>query len=192
MKKLVTAVAALVALVATPALAQEQEQARKFQITPYAGAFIPTGDQRDVLDDAFLTGLTLSYDVHPYVSIVGSFGWAGSQGKQTLTLDQDLDVFQYDLGVQGQYPVALANGVTLKPFLGVGAGARTYNFRDLDVDAETDFAGYVSAGANVEYRQLALGLTARDYITAFDGLAGEADSTTRNDLGLFASVAYRF
>jgi Outer membrane protein beta-barrel domain len=192
MKKLVTAVAALVALVATPALAQEQEQARKFQITPYAGAFIPTGDQRDVLDDAFLTGLTLSYDVHPYVSIVGSFGWAGSQGKQTLTLDQDLDVFQYDLGVQGQYPFAIGKALTLKPFLGAGLGARTYDFRDLDYDTETDFVGYLSAGADMEYRQFVVGLTVRDYIGEYDGIGTDENSSTRNDIALFASVGARF
>jgi outer membrane protein with beta-barrel domain len=171
------------------AAARADEPARQLSVAPYLGAFIGTGDQRDLLDDAVLTGFTVSYEAHPYVAIVGAFGWSPTQVKG---LGEDLDLFQYDLGVQGQYPVALANGVTLKPFLGVGAGARTYNFRDLDVDAETDFAGYVSAGANVEYRQVALGLTARDYLTAYDGLTGQDESSTRNDLGLFASIAYRF
>jgi hypothetical protein len=94
--------------------------------------------------------------------------------------------------VQGQYPVALASGWTLKPFVGVGVGARTYDFRDLDVGTETDFAGYVAAGAGVEYRAVELRLTARDYLSAFDGIGAEVDSTARNDLGLFASVGARF
>jgi hypothetical protein len=191
MKKLVTAVGALVALAATPALAQEQEPVGKFQIAPYAGAFLPTGDQRDVLDDAFLAGLTLSYDVHPYVAVVGSFGWAGSQ-QRALTLDEDLDVFQYDLGVQGQYPLAMGKDLTLKPFVGAGLGGRTYEFRDLDVDSETDFVGYLSVGANLEYRQFAVGLTMRDYISDYDGIGREEDSEMRNDIALFASVGARF
>jgi hypothetical protein len=191
MKKLVTAVGALVALAATPVLAQEQEPARKFQISPYAGAFLPTGDQRDVLDDAFLAGLTLSYDVHPYVAVVGSFGWAGSQ-QQALTLDEDLDVFQYDLGVQGQYPLAMGKDLTLKPFVGAGVGARTYEFRDLAVDSETDFVGYLSVGANLEYRQFAVGLTMRDYVSDYDGVGREEDSEMRNDIALFASIGVRF
>lgn len=187
MKKLFVITAAVVAFASTSARADEAQ--RKLSVAPYVGAFLGTGDQRDLLDDAVLTGLTVSYEAHPYVAVVGAFGWSPTQVKG---LAEDLDLFQYDLGVQGQYPVALANGFTLKPFVGVGAGARTYSFRDLDVDAETDFAGYLSAGANVEYRQLALGLTARDYLTAYDGLAGEDESSTRNDLGLFASIAYRF
>lgn len=192
MKKLITAVAALVSLAAAPALAQEQEQARKLRLSPYAGAFIATGEQRDVLDDALLTGLTLSYDLTPYLAVVGSFGWAGSQGQQALTLDEDLDVFQYDVGVQGQYPLLLGHGLTLKPFVGAGLGARTYDFRDLDVDAETDLAGYLSLGANLEYRRLVLGVTMRDYVSAYDGIATDEDSTARNDISLFTSIGARF
>lgn len=192
MKKLITAVAALVALAATPVLAQEQEPVRKFQVSPYVGAFIPTGDQRDVLDDALLTGLTLSYEANPYLSVVGSFGWAASQGMQAFSLDEDLDVFQYDLGVQGQYPVVLGSSLTLKPFVGAGVGARTYDFRDLDLDAETDLVGYLSAGANLDYRSFTVGLAVRDYISDYDGIGVDEDSSTRNDISLFTTVGVRF
>jgi hypothetical protein len=192
MNKLITAVAALVAFAATPVLAQEQEPARKFQVSPYVGAFLPTGDHRDVLDDAFLSGLTLSLDVHRYVSVVGPFGWAASQGMEGFSRDQDLDVFQYDLGVQGQYPIALAHGLTLKPFVGAGVGARTYEFRDLDLDSETDFVGYFSAGANVDYRAFTVGVTMRDYLSNYDGIGAEEGSSTRNDISLFTTVGVRF
>jgi hypothetical protein len=192
MKKLVPAVAALVALAATPALAQQQEPVRKFQISPYVGAFLPTGDQRDVLDDALLTGLNLSYDVNPYVAVVGSVGWAASQGKQAFSIDEDLDVFQYDLGAQGQYPFALGSSLTLKPFVGAGLGGRTYDFRDLELDAETDLVGYVSAGANLDYRSFTAGLAVRDYISDYDGVGIEEDSSTRNDISLFATAGVRF
>ncbi|WP_242342140.1 outer membrane beta-barrel protein [Anaeromyxobacter terrae] len=187
MKKLFVITAVVIGLASTSARAEEPS--RRLSVAPFVGAFVGTGDQRDLLDDSVLTGLTATYELHRYVAVVGAFGWSPTQVKG---LGEDLDLFQYDLGLQGQYPVALADGWTLKPFLGVGAGARTYNFRDLDVDAETDFAGYVSAGANVERGMLAVGLTARDYVTAYDGLAGEADSTARNDLGLFGSVSVRF
>jgi hypothetical protein len=205
MKKLTIALAALAALATTPALAEgqpsaalattpaldEQQPSRDFQISPYVGAFIATGGQRDVLDDAVITGLTLSYDVHRYVAVVGSFGWAPSKSV-ALGVEDDLDLFQYDVGVQGQYAFSLGRKLTLKPFLGGGVGARTYSFRDLDVDSETDFAGYFSGGANLEYGKLALGVTVRDYITAFDGIGTEQDSSTRNDLNVFASFGLRF
>jgi hypothetical protein len=191
MKKLIAALAAVAALATSPTLAQEQERTRKLELAPLVGAYVATGDQRDLLDDALLVGVTASYDVLPYVAVVGSFGWAATQAKG-LTRDQDLDLFQYDLGVQGQYDLALGNGLTLQPFVGAGVGARTYSFRDLDVDAETDFAGYVALGGALHYRAAEVSLTARDYLTPFDGIGPEADSSTRNDLGLFASIGARF
>jgi opacity protein-like surface antigen len=193
MKKLITTIAVLAALATSPALAEEQQPARKFEVSPYVGAFIATGDQRDVLDDAFLAGLTLSYDVHRYVAVIGSFGWAASQGQQGPAANEDLDLFTYDLGVQGHYPLALSKSLTLKPFVGAGLGARSYSFRDLDdVDSETDFVGYFSAGANLEYRKFVVGLTLRDYISDFDGIDADDDSATRNDLAAFTSVGLRF
>ncbi|HYG67201.1 MAG TPA: outer membrane beta-barrel protein [Anaeromyxobacteraceae bacterium] len=189
MKKLSVIVAACVAFAAPVARAQDAAP-RQLHVAPLVGAYVPTGDQRDDLEDALLVGLQLSYDVHPYVAVVGTFGWAPTEVKG---LAEDLDLFQYDLGVQGQYPVALSNGVTLKPFVGAGLGARTYSFRDLDdVDAETDLAGYFSAGGAVLYRGVEVALTARDYLTDFDGVGAEGDSSTRNDLSLFASVGYAF
>jgi outer membrane protein with beta-barrel domain len=186
MKKLSVVVAAVAALAATTARAEEP--VRRWSIAPLVGAYIATGDQRDVLDDSLLTGLTLSYEIHPNLAVVGAFSWAPTQDLR----ENDLDLFQYDLGLQGQYPVALTRSLTLKPFVGVGLGARTYEYRDLAVDAETDFAGYVSAGAGLEYEALELRLTARDYLSAFDGIGVEGDSSARNDLSLFASVGLRF
>lgn len=189
MKKLSVVIAAFVALTATQARAQEPE--RKFAIAPFVGAYVPTGDIRDVLDDSLLVGVTASYDVHRYVAVLGSFSWAPSQAKG-IVAGEDVDLFQYDLGVQGQYPIALNADWTFKPFVGVGAGARTYSFRDLDVDAETDFAGYVAAGGALQYEALELSVSVRDQLSAFDGLAGQDDSTTSNDLSMFASIGMRF
>jgi hypothetical protein len=190
MKKLIAAIAVLAALPTGHALAADPAERTPFQVAPYAGAFVATGDQRDVLDDAVLTGLTLSYDVTPYVAVVGSFGWSPTEVKDMA--NGDVDLYQYDVGVQGQYAFDVGHGFTLTPFVGLGVGARTYNFRDLSVDAETDFAGYVSTGATVQYRMLAVSLTARDYVSHYDGLGLTSESTTRNDLGLFGSVGVRF
>lgn len=187
MKKKLFLAAALLAASTSVAHAAED---LGVQVAPFAGAWIPTGDQRDVLEDAPLTGVTATYALHRNLAIVGSFGWAASEVGGLP--NGDLDLYQYDLGVQGQIPFALGSGWTLQPFVGVGVGARTYHFRDLDVDAETDLAGYVALGGSLEYGHVALGLTARDYVSAFDGLDGAGDSTTRNDLGLFASVGLRF
>lgn len=189
MKKLPVLIAALIAFGASSARAVEP--VRKLDVAPFVGAYVPTGSQRDTLKDAVLVGVTASYDVLPNLAVLGTFGWAPTSAKG-LAQDDDVDLFQYDLGVQYQVPFALRAGWTVAPFAGVGAGARTYNFRHGDADAETDFAGYVSAGAAAQYRMLEARLTARDYLSAYDGLQGERDTSARNDLGLFASVGFRF
>lgn len=189
MKKLTFVVAAVAALAASTARAEEP---RRFSIAPLVGAYVPTGDQRDLLEDSVLAGLTVSYDVHPNVAVVGGFTWAPTRTKGVLGR-QDLDLLQYDLGVQGQAPILLAPGWTLKPFVGVGVGGRTYEFRNVSSGGQTDFAGYVSAGAGLEYQAVELRLTARDYLSAFDGLGNlEVSSTARNDLSMFGSVGLRF
>jgi opacity protein-like surface antigen len=188
MKRVLVITAAALGLASA---ARAEESAARFEVTPFVGAYVPTGDQRDLLKDAFALGLTASYDVHRYVAVVGSFSWAATQVKG-LGRDDDLDLFQYDLGVEGRYPVALGGAWTVQPFLGVGAGARTYSLRDLDVSAETDFAGYVSAGVSVQRGPLAVRVGARDQITPFDGLDGAGKEETRNDLGVFAGAGLRF
>ena|SRR5215207_8471943 len=59
--------AAIVAatLAASAGLAGGQAPGARFEIRPFVGAFIPTGNQRDVLEDAVLTGAGLSWRVIP-------------------------------------------------------------------------------------------------------------------------------
>lgn len=171
--------------------ARAEEDARRFHVAPFVGAYVPTGDQRDLLEDAVSAGLTASYEVHPYVAVLASFAWAPTKVK-ALALHDDLDLFQYDLGLEGHYPFPVAVGWSLQPFLGLGAGARTYRFRNLDVSSQTDFAGYVSAGLGLERGPFALRLSVRDYVSAFDGLTGGESSTARNDLSMVIGAGMRF
>jgi hypothetical protein len=189
MTRVLVITAAVLAL-ASPG-ARADEAPGRFDVAPFVGAYIPTGDQRDLLDDAVSVGLTASYDVHRYLAVVGGFSWTPTQAKG-LAVNDDLDLFQYDVGLEGHYPFAFGGGVTVQPFLAVGGGARTYSLRDLDVDAETDFGGYVAAGLTAQRGQFTLRLGARDNLTAFDGLSGDDEGTTRNDLGVFAGIGMRF
>jgi opacity protein-like surface antigen len=189
MKRLLTIAAASLALASTAARAEEAQ--RRLDVEPFMGAYLPTGDQRDVLEDAFLAGVTASYDVHRYLAVVGTFSWSPTQVKG-LAAKEDLDLLQYDLGVEGHYPFALGGGLTLQPFVAVGGGARTYSFRDLDVDAETDLAGYVAAGVSAQRGAFTVRVGARDALTDFDGLSGDGADSTRNDLAVFAGVGMRF
>lgn len=171
---------------------------RRIEVRPFVGAYVPTGDQRDELKDAFALGTTLAFRATPALSIVGSFGWSPAEAKTAAAAAADdadeLDLFQYDAGLELGRDFALgASAWNWRPFVGLGAGARTYSYRDLDVDAETDFAGYGAAGVQFDAGRFGLRLEARDYLSSFDGLDGQlSDSSTRNDLFLTGALSVRF
>jgi hypothetical protein len=192
MKKIMVALAALATIPGGRALAEPTSQETSVHVAPYVGAFVPTGKLRDVLDDSVLTGVSVSVDATEFISFVGSFAWAPTEVKDLS--NATLDLFQYDVGIQGQYPLRLSGEWFARPFLGAGVGARTYHYRDLDIGKETDFVGYFSAGGTFAYRKLEMSLTARDYISHYEGLGLRADdlNQTRNDLALFASIGASF
>ena len=203
-RTLAAAVTALLALAPAGADAQQaQSLGGAVALRPVVGAFIPTGKNRDVLDDAVLMGAQLSYRVSSNFSVVGSVAWAPSTDRtpwgptSAPNVDEDLDVFQYDLGVEGRLPNAVGGASwALSPFAAVGAGGRTYHYRDIDAqDAETNVVGYVGLGTDIAPRIGSWGIRveARDYISAFKGLRGElSERKARNDVVLTAGLTYRF
>jgi hypothetical protein len=189
------ALIALGALTALSVLAPRAEAQKPFAIRPNVGVFVTTGDQKDLLDNAVLVGLQASYDITPSFALVGSFGWAPS--KDLTLADEKVDLFQYDLGIEGRLPnLTPSAGISTRPYATLGAGGRTYDYRDLgDANAQTNFLGYGAVG--VELAQvtgsLGLRLEARDNVTAFKGLRGElAERKARNDLQFSAGLTVAF
>ena len=169
-------------------LAQETPTPRGV-IRPFVGAYIPTGDQRDFLKDAVLIGAQAAWNANANLSVTGSFGWAPSKDKITAG-DQTIDAFQYDLGVEVRPSFASLAGTT--PFIGAGAGGRTYSYRDYNVDSKTNFDGYGALGVDVPAGPVDLRIEGRDYVSRFQPLTGGGDTKTRNDLALFAGLGWRF
>jgi hypothetical protein len=162
------------------------------EIRPYAGAYIPTGDQRDLLEDAVLVGGQASYRILPQLAVTGTFGWAPSKDRVTAG-DQTLDLFQYDLGAEARAQSWLASDSwDFTPFIGLGVGGRTYDYRDLDVDSKTNVAGYAALGGEIGFGRTGVRLEARDYVSQFKPLSGDGDTKTRNDVTLAAGLTVRF
>ena len=131
----------LLGLSALGGVAQAQMGMPRIEARPFVGAYIPTGDQRDLLKDAVLVGGQLTWHAMPALAVTGTFGWSPSTDRTTG--DQPLDLYQYDIGAELRAASLWNNGVwRFTPFVGLGAGGRTYNYRDLDVDATTNFDGY--------------------------------------------------
>lgn len=162
-----------------------------FEIRPFAGVFVPTGSQRDLLNDAAFAGAQLGLEIHPNVTLVGSFAWAPSEDV-TRSAANDVDIYQYDVGAELSATRRLGGMWSLRPFVGLGAGGRTYSYRDLELDTQTNFVGYGALGAELQAGRIALRLEGRDYVSAFEGLDGLEASSTRNDLSFAAGIAYHF
>lgn len=196
--RLAAALVLAASLHAAPALAQDRAsvQGRGFQLRPIAGGFLPTGDQRHLLDDAALFGAQLGWRFHPNLAVTGSAGWAPSSDRTAAFAEEKVDVWQYDLGLEASRPVATFGSWLLSPYVGVGAGGRTYNYRDLDAaDAQTNLLGYGALGFDFAPVNGPIGIRveARDNVTAFKGLRGEySDRQARNDVQIGGGITIRF
>ena len=154
------------------------------------GSMVPTGAQRSAIKRGNLTAAQLSYVVRPSLAVTATVGWARSRDLAAAS-DPKLDVFTYDLGAEARAPRwGASNAVTFMPFAGAGAGARSYNYRSLDVAARHNLAAYASAGGELGVRRVRLRLEARDYATGFRPLAGGGSADTRNDVVLMAGLRY--
>lgn len=189
MKRSSSLFALIALLIGGAAQSQENISAARGAIRPFVGANIPTGDQRDFLKDAVLVGAQGSWIATPNVSLTGSFSWAPSRDRISAG-DQTLDIYQYDLGLEGRS--AATSFGRLVPFIGAGLGGRTYNYRDLDVESKTNFAGYGALGVDVPLGGVSLRVEGRDYISRFEPLSGAGETKTRNDVALFAALGVSF
>jgi hypothetical protein len=162
------------------------------EIRPFAGAFIPTGPERTFLKDAVLAGAQISARVIPQLAVTGTFGWTPNSDQLTPGAPT-LDVYQYDLGVEARGAGWVgADGWDFTPFVGLGGGGRTYNYRNLSFNSTTDVDGYGSAGAELGYGRIGVRVEGRDYISQFKPLRGlGGTSTNRNDVALSAGLRIR-
>lgn len=165
--------------------------AQKFELRPLVGAYLPTGDQRDLLKDAVLVGGQVSYRFIPQLAVTGTFTWSPSKDKLTANTPK-LNLYQYDVGVEARGAGWVKHASwEFTPFIGLGVGGRTYDYSDLDVDSRTDFDGYGALGGDFGFGRVGVRIEARDYLSQFKPLTGSGDTKTRNDIALAAGLTVR-
>lgn len=165
-----------------------QKPAWEFLVS--SGTVVPTGARGDVIQRGRLTAAQLSYVVRPTLAVTAVLGWARSRD---IVSDGDpkLDIFTYDFGAEARAPAWISGGrVTFSPFAGVGAGARSYDYRSLDARATHNVATYGSVGGEVGIGRIRIRLEARDYVTGFRPLDGEGSADLANDVVLMAGLRY--
>jgi hypothetical protein len=194
---LLTAVALGGTLVSTSRLSAQDaaapaapDRVSRWELVVPAGAVVPTGAQRDAIKRGNLTAAQLSYVARPGLAVTATVGWARSRDVAAPGAPK-LDVFTYDLGAEARAPRwAAGRGVTFAPFAGVGAGARSYDYRSVDADATHNLAAFAAVGGEFGVRRVRLRLEARDYVTGFKPLSGAGTADARNDVVLMAGLRF--
>jgi hypothetical protein len=162
----------------------------KPELRPFAGVNLPTGTQRQLFTDAGMVGAQLALEIKPSFHLVGSFGWVASQNSYPVG-DDNTDIFLYDVGVEFDLIQSLGGSWEFKPFIGAGAGARTYSFAG-PLRTRTCASGYATIGTEFQYAPWALRLEARDNLFCYKSPIAGVKSQTRNDIGLSFGLAYHF
>ena len=168
--------------------AQSPSQPRTWEIRVTGGELVPTGDQRNAIENAQMTAAQVSWVLRPSIAITGTLGWARS--KDIAATDRPkLNVFTSDLGIEVRPKRWFAgSAVEFDPFAGVGAGARSYDYRNLDAKATHNVAGYAAVGGELGVGRVGVRVEVRDYVTGFKPLIGAGQSHTRNDVVVTAAV----
>jgi hypothetical protein len=160
----------------------------RWEFLATTGAVVPTGAQRNAIKSGNLSAAQLTYVVRPSLAVTATAGWARTRDVASIG-DPKLDAFTYDLGAEVRSNRwTTGESTTFRTFAGAGAGARSYNYRSLDVDATHNLAAYGSVGGELGYRRVQLRLEARDYVSSFKPLAGAGTGDTRNDVVLMAGL----
>ncbi len=190
LKLTATIAAATIALASTASAQLAPTSGRSWELLTSSGALVATGAQRDAIKDAPLSTLQLSYVIDSRIAVTSMVGWARSRDLAAAN-DPKLDVFTFDVGAELRADrMGSEEGVTFAPFVGAGAGSRSYNYRSLDVDATHNVAGYASLGGDVGMGRVHLRLEARDYVSGFKPLTGAGTSQTRNDVIAFVGLRF--
>jgi hypothetical protein len=181
-------VLALLALGATASQAQTRWQ-MKPEIRPFAGAYVPTGAQRDVLKDALVVGSQVALEVNETAHLVGTFAWSQSKDR-LLTRKNSVNLYQGDVGGEYFRSYDVGSNWMLRPFGGLGVGVRAFDYKDIKAHAKGYLSGYGSAGTELQSGAIAIRLEARDYVYRMRGLSGNEAWKNRNDLAFLGGIAW--
>ena len=161
------------------------------ELRPFVGAHLPTGPQRDLFKDAAMFGVQGAVEIVPTWHFLGTFSWTPTHNKYT-GFDENVNIYAYDIGTELGNVHSLGSGWELRPFLGLGVGARTYAFKSAGLSDKTCAAGYGALGSELQLNKVAVRFEARDNIFCYRSPVRGVGSKTRNDVGLAFGFAYHF
>jgi hypothetical protein len=161
--------------------------ARRLEVRFTSGRLAAAGAPRNVIQDAPLSALQLSWRVTPGLAVTGTLGWARSHDLAATNAPK-LDVFTGDLGLEARTAERRAIGeLSTSTFVAAGAGARSYDSRSAGTPTTHNLAGYLGAGGELGFKRFALRIEARDYLSGFHAIGNGPSAAARNDVVIMAA-----
>ena len=185
-KRTIGVIAVLSAALITTLSAQGAVQK---ELRSFVGGSFGLGQQRRLYDDSWAVGVQAALELRPSVHLVGTVGWVLSSDNYGFSSDV-ANVFQYDLGVELGFRRPLRGDWLIKPFLGAGAGARTYFYEAAELANRTCLAAYGGTGMEFQLRRTAWRIEARENVFCYRSPATDNTQSTRNDVTVSLGIAY--
>ena len=160
----------------------------RFEVRVFGGALFPNGAQRHDFKAAVTLGVQGGLEMSRYAYLVATGAWTHGHAKFASFSDDVTYVWHYDAGAEFN---AFFEGdlFTFRPFLGTGAGGRTYAYQASGEGSRTSPTIYGAFGSELQIGSAALHAELRDYLTFFESPLTDRRSN-RNDVLLTLGFAY--
>ena len=183
MKKTFVVTAALLVLGSTFASAQ-RASSPAVEVRPFAAAWVPMGAMREDFRDATTIGGQGAIELSDNWHMVGTVGWTYGKNRFAAIAKERTYIIHYDVGAEANLLYELANSWLVKPFGGLGVGARSYDYGVAAIGTMTCTSGYGGIGTELQRSVIALRVEARQYASCFESPV-TGTKKTRTD-GLYA------
>jgi len=171
------------------AQSQEYQHKVRLEVRPFAGMYVPSGVQGDDFKSATTFGMQAALELNSYTHVLASGGLTNGHSKIGALISDQSKMWQFDVGAEFNALNELGSHYLLRPFVGVGAGMRSYSFKDSGLDTKSCAAGYGSLGSELQRGSVAIRLEGRGFVTCFKS-PFNSETTFRSDMSFIFGLAY--
>ena len=185
----------LLALAPLPrAAAQSAASTNGVELRFLAGGFFPGGDLKSSIASAGLFTGQLSWGFRKRFAAVANVSATETYGTHSrFVVDRRVNVYEYDLGIEGRFGSFSEWGWQMASTLGVGAGGRAYDQKAAGTTS-TNTAFYGALGVNCSKPEQPWGIRVelRTHSSGWRGLLNDQAKTNVSDFSLGAGVTWRW
>ena len=178
-------------VVATSSVGAQRTMFVNPEVRPFVGVYLPEGEIKAESKSGAMLGLQGALELTPHFHVIGSFSWTfGHSRVQELDHSQSF-LWQYDAGVELNLLRKRGGNWLFRPFAGLGAGGRTYDYRASNAGRSECGATYASIGTELQRGAVAWRVESRGYVACYvSPVTGERH--TGNDFGILFGTAMHF